>query len=261
MKLKPLNASEKLLAGPPYRGCGISSDWHGQWLATNGESGMNKYGRLKRPNARRDELQRGWDAFATQVPPDPNGWVDQGDIPLIRRAMWGDDCEQPFIGQLSVDEVWKKIGSFGVSIALDTAAVRATDAIRDHVDGVPHQVLAWRKSTRGGVRRVKIICPMHPQSDAYTGHWVKWKSLKTCALAIKDANDEAFVILYPVGKWTREALVRASRPATIKRLMERLSNKDDRITELKAAITERDATIASLKQQWADAQSLDSVEP
>ena len=253
MKLKPLNASEKLLAGPPYRGCGISSDWHGQWLATNGESGINRYGRQKRRDARRDDLQRGWDAFASQVPPDPNGWVDQGDVPLIRRAMWGDDCEQPFIGQLSLDEVWQKIGRYGVSIALNTAAVPATDAIRDYVGGVPHQVLAWRKGTPGGVRKVRIICPMHPQSDAYIGHWVEWESLKTCALAIQDANGRAFVILYPVGKWTREALRRASQAATIARLRQRVSNKDVRIARLRSALADCHDTVASLEQDLADA--------
>ena len=211
MNIRPLFASEKLLAGPPYRGCGLSSDFFAQMLATDNEAGQNPYARQMGQGGRRGTMQRGWRAFTAQIPADSNGWVDQGDIELIRRAMWGDDCEQPFIGRIPLPDVWDAIGDYAVSIAIDTSAVPASDAIRKYLGGVPHQVVEWKKRGSGSGREDKHMCPMHPPSDGYTGHWVKWSSVVKCAKAINGSQGEAFAILYPVGDWTEAQLLRVKK--------------------------------------------------
>lgn len=236
--IRPLFASEKLLAGPPYFGCGLSADFFAQMLATDNESGLNKYARQMGQGGRRATLQRGWNAFKRQVPADSNGWVDQGDIELIRRAMWGKDCEQPFIGRIPLSEVWESIGDYAVSAAIDTGAVPASDPIRRYVGAVPHQVVWWKKKKVNGRRMVLHMCPMHPPSDSYQGHWVSWASATKCAKAIKGAQGEAFVILYPVGDWTAEAQLRRKKNRQI------ASVKAD----LQTAETQRDALAQALAE-------------
>ena len=236
--IRPLFASEKLLAGPPYFGCGLSADFFGQMLATDNESGLNKWARQVGQGGRRATLQRGWRAFEQQIPPDSNGWVDQGDIELIRRAMWGADCEQPFIGRIPLSEAWSLIGDYAVSAAIDTSAVPASNAIRRYVGGVPHQVVWWKKKTVAGKRMVKHMCPMHPPSNNYTGHWVRWADATKCAKAINGAQGEVFVILYPIGDWTAEQQLREKKNRQIAAVKDNL-----------ATVTmQRDAVVEALRE-------------
>ena len=254
MNIRPLYASEKLLAGPPYMGCGLSSDFFAQMLATDNEAGQNKYSRQMGQGARRRVLQRGWDAFSQQVPADNNGWIDQGDIELFRRAMWGKDCEQPFIGRLPLDEVWAAIGDYAVSAAIDTGAVGARNPIRKYVGAVPHQVVWWKKKTADGVRRVKHMCPMHPKSDGYTGHWVKWQDAARCAKAINGSAGEAFVVLYPIGDWTEANLVRQRKNTVIRQQRETLVEKERTINRVRDA---RDAALGDVSRLTHEAAALE----
>ena len=260
MTIRPLNASQKLLAGPPYMGCGLSSDFLSQMLATDNEAGVNRWQRQMQKGAKRQTLQRGWNAFENQIPPDSNGWVDQGDIELIRRAMWGKDCEQPWIGRQKLSDVWAAIGDYAVSAAIDTSAVPASNPIRRYVGGVPHQVVWWKKKTVNGRRMVKHYCPMHPPNkDAYSGHWVKWADARKCATAIKGAQGEAFVILYPIGDWTQANLVRQRKNGIIRDQKDTISAQSrtiDRVRgdrdEALARVTEQDLEIARLTIQLTE---------
>lgn len=246
MSIKPLFASEKLLAGPPYRGCGISSDWHGTMLATDNEAGQNRYGRQKGKAARRRDLQRGWRAFESKY--DDNGWVDRNDIARIHAAMFpGLPQPTPYISTPAW--VWDRIGGNAHSIAIDTGAVGASNAIRRYVGPVAHQVVAYKRKTVNGTRWVKIIDPMKGQSDLYTGHWVKWASLRKCALAIKGSNGRVLGFRFPVSKWTREAQMRqrkndeivqlnAKHLERVKLLRSRIAAKDTEITALEAQLIE-----------------------
>jgi len=252
--VKPLFASEKLLAGPPYRGCGISSDWHGTWLATDGESGINAIGRQKGQGGRRSDLQRGWTAFATQKPADSNGWVDMGDIPLIHDAMFGPGMPQPAGMHATPWRVWELIGDHAVSMAIHTGAVGSADAVRRYVNAVPHQVVAWKKRTINSTRYVKIIDPMHGPSETYTGHWVKWTSLKKCALAIKDANGSIYAFRYPIGGWTQEARTKLRLKA------KHAADIDSLKAQHAEAVAAMDEQLTECREDGTDAAHLDAYD-
>jgi len=262
MTIRPLNASEKLLAGPPYFGCGLSADFLCQMLATSNEAGRNKWQREMGTGAKRRTLQRGWDRFEQQIPPDSNGWVDQGDIQLIRRAMWGQDCEQPFIGRIPLDEVWEAIGDYAVSAAIDTGAVGAGHPIRRWVGAVPHQVVWWAKRVVKGTKMVKHYCPMHPPGKrAYSGHWVKWQDAAKCAKAIKGSAGQAFVVLYPIGDWTEANLVRQRKNTVIRQQREAIVENERTISRVREArdkardeVVQRDIEIARLQIDLTECQ-------
>ena len=215
--IRPYFASEKLLSGPPYFGCGISADFFGSMLASGNEAGLNKWARTIGQGGRRRILQRGWNAFDNQVPADANGWVDQGDLQLIHRAMFPDLPPIEFIGRLPLPDVWDAIGDYAVSMALDTGAVGSKDAIRRYVGAVPHQAVEWKKKgATFAEKRTLHMCPMHKASNSYQGHWVKWSSVVRCAKAIKGSDGEAFVVLYPINDWTEANLVRQRKNTAIR---------------------------------------------
>ncbi len=213
-RYRPLFASEKLMAGPPYRGCRISADYTGTALATLGESTMNDIGRLQGKGGRRAILQRGWRAFATQTPADSNGWIDQGDIDEIRDGMWGDAYPMPEVLHADFAWLWERLRTHGVSIALNLAAVPASDALRRYVGPVPHQVTLYRDEKDV----VRDVCPMHAHSDTYRGHPVRKASVRKASLAIAGSNGKAFAELYPIGGWTAERLMREKKNRQIKAL-------------------------------------------
>ena len=127
-------------------------------------------------------------------------------------------------------------------MAIHTGAVGSTDAVRRYVNAVPHQVVAWKKRTINGTRHVKVIDPMHGPSDSYTGHWVRWTSLKKCALAIKGANGGVYAFRFPIGGWTRAA----AKDARIANLVERKAVLRDQLTESVAITIEQKARIVTL---------------
>jgi hypothetical protein len=231
--MKPLYASEKLLPGPPYRGCGIASDWNATMIATANEAGLNRHARQVGQGGRRAALKRGWAAFASQVPADENGWVDRNDIPRIHRAMFGNTIPQPGAFVATPEWTWDHIGPSALSLAIDTGAVDATDAVRRFVGPVAHQVVAWQKRTRDGTRQVRIIDPMYKPSNVYVGHWVDWSSLRKCALAI--GNGKVLGFEYPAGGWTQAQLT------------------SDRKT---AVINEKNRTIARIRKQRDEAMEI-----
>jgi len=244
MTFRPLFASEKLLAGPPYRGCRVSSIYHALGLATNGETALTSSVRTHGKAARTAALKRGWAGFTKGDPGDT--WPDRGDVLNIQHAMVGTDLPDPAISWVTTDWAWERIGDYAVSIALNLAAVPSSDALRKYVGAVPHQVVLWQRKITDGTRWVKVIDPMHPHSNLYIGHWCKWASIKKSALAIQDANGRMFVELYPVGGWTAERLMAQKKNAQIDTLGRTIDRKKERIGDLESTVAMRELEVARL---------------
>ena len=232
MKYRPLFASQFL---PPLsRGCRVSSVYHALALATTGESTLSSIGRTHSRAQRKAALQRGWRAFATQKPADSNGYPDQGDVTLIQDAIEPGLPAPRLVDTDFPEMVWNRIGKDAVSIATDTGAVPASDALRKYGGAVAHQFVAYKRMTVNGDRRVKVIDSRHGHSNTYTGHWVKWSSLKKAAKAVSlrfggVAGGRIFAELYPIGGWTRERLTTKSLVEEVADITQRLRKvRDDR---------------------------------
>ena len=215
----PNFASEKLLAGPPYLGCRISSDWIATDIATRGESSRRDDGRLKLKRARTKDLQRGWRAFATQQPADSNGTPDQGDVRLIHGAMFPDLPDPILIGTRDWSEVWEMVGEYAVSLALRLRDVRPGSPLRKYTSA-DHQMVLYE---RGG-GKAHVLDPMHAHSLTYQGVWAEQEDFRAGARGI--ANGLIVAEAYPAGEWTAEALMRKRKNRRIRAALENLSRQN-----------------------------------
>ena len=230
MSYAPNFASERLLPGPPFRGCGLSADWVATDLATLGESSRRPDGQLKGTPWRRGDLQRGWKAF--KKVPDSNGIPDTGDAIRIHRAMFPD---LPDMEQLSTRD-WRDVVSalddkMAVSIAVRLSALPAASSMRQYTSA-DHQVVLYGRK-RGTTTRVD---PMHQQSNRYSGDTVDLGDVRAAAEAIENGLILAWV--YPIEGWTAEELL-------WDRLQRRIRNIKDRAAETEQAL---EARIRALEQ-------------
>ena len=203
--MRPLFHTEIGASGAVNKACRTASICNAVMLATRQEAALTRSERHRGKAGRLATVKRGWRAFLNQTPPDSNGWADQGDTILQMRAMFGRTYPDPIVTSARPEDVWDNIEDFATCIAIDTSAVPASDPIRRYVGAVPHTGMAWRRKIVNGVRWVKWVCPMHPRSDVYDGHWVKWSSLRQAARAI--SGDEMLVEMFPKDDWTKARLV------------------------------------------------------
>lgn len=196
-----LFASERLLAGiggqPPYKGCGISSDWHLTAMASAGESATNAHGHTKSKAERKEDLAHGWRAF--KALPDSNGIPDTGDMLRIHHAMFPrypnptQFESRDFSGVIDLLD-----GGHAFSIALRLSVLGATNTVDQTT--ADHQVTMFRR--KGDV--VTVMGPMHLQRDSYHGHEAKISEIRQAALAISKGTVLGWYA--GIGDWTQKAL-------------------------------------------------------
>jgi hypothetical protein len=257
----PPFASERTIHDPepgaPYRGCRVTCIYCCVAIATRGESTTTNRGRTHDLGARRAALQRGWNAFANQTPADSNGWPDQSDVVIIQDAI-APGLPRPKV-RTSTDgaDLWERIPTNAISLAIYTGAVPPGNAIRRYVGAVAHQVVVYRRKVVNGDKLVKIIDPMHPQSKTYEGHWVSWSALKKCAKAVPASlgggpGGRFFYETYPKGGWTAEARARRALNGRIASLLLDASGLKSRADglerDLATAQREADAAEAALAE-------------
>lgn len=229
-RFRPLFASEKLLAGPPYRGCRVSTDWNGTSMATLGESALLPDGRIGGKAMRTLDLKAGWRGFISTA--DDNGWPDQGDVAEMHERMFP-ELPQPAVLQLTRwDEVIDLLDRNALGIALRLSALPASSPLRKYTSA-DHQVLIW---DRAGAK-VRRLDPMHDHSLTYAGEWVPLADVRKAAGAIEPSG-AYFVEVYPIGGWTAEA--RARRQLR---------------TRLEAAASEATRTEKRLRKRIADLEA------
>jgi hypothetical protein len=223
-KYRPPDASERLMPGPPYRGCRISSDFYCTAFATLGESTLAPAGGEMSRAAIKAVLNRGWAGFKRAG--DENGWPDQGDVDDYHGAMFPNLPMPRLVTTRDFDEVRSLVGRFVVSIALRLSALPASSPLRKFTSA-DHQ-LCWFDVGNG---MGSIIDPMGPVGgDGKARYLAPVAHIREAALAIplvKDGPPGRTVIaeLYPKGGWTAESLAKreasaasASDEATIRRL-------------------------------------------
>ena len=238
---RPPLASEKLLAGPPYKGCRVSSIWHAVACATLGESTMTGFGRVKGKAGRRADLAEGWRAFATQAVPDSNGTPDNNDVVLIQRAMFGPNLPNPRIVETTdFDDVWEDVGNYAVSIALRLSSVAGTELAK--YTTADHQVVMYR--TKG--EKALVIDPMHEHSDLWTGHWCAKGDIRKAAKALGEGT--VYAELYPFGGWTRAA-------AVAREMVDMAQRKDARIKTLEQAVDVQRAKAQAMEEALAECEA------
>jgi hypothetical protein len=242
---RPLpHPSEKLLERP-YRGCGLSSDWTCYALATLGETTLLPNGRHKSKSVVRGELQRGWDAFDSQVPADSNGWIDQGDMPAIRRTMWPGLPQPPALNTANFDRIVDKLrDGYAVSIALRLSALPASSPLRKYTSA-DHQVPLYDFRYINGKGYTKRPDPMHAWSRTYTGEWVPVSDVKRAALAF----GKVYSWVFPIGGWTAEALMRKRKNAELRVAQHENEQLAAKVADLKADKVEQERTIRRLSTQ------------
>lgn len=196
-----LFASERLLAGiggqPPFKGCGISSDWHLTAMASLGESTLNADGSIKSVADRKEDLARGWHAFKAQ--PDSNGIPDSGDLIRIHHAMFPRYPNPAQFESRNFSEVIDLLDAGqAFSIALRLSVLGPTNTVDQTT--ADHQITMFRR--KGDF--VTVMGPMHLQRNGYHGHDAKVLEIRKAALAIENG----LVIGWhaPIGAWTAASL-------------------------------------------------------
>jgi hypothetical protein len=245
-------ASERLLAGiggqPPFKGCGISTDWHGTDMATLGESSMMSSGRIKPAAARKDDLARGWRAF--RAAPDTNGIPDTSDLVRIHRGMFKGLPDPDAFHTRDFDDVVSRLdGGDAVSIALRLSALGASNTVDETT--ADHQVLMFRR--RGD--RVTVMGPMRAQRESYHGHLAKLSEIRTASKAIEGGL--VLTWLYPIGGWTQAALQTEA-------LRDRLRDEREKVVSMSSKVegqTERIERLQAALEACRDGQGNDCSGP
>ena len=236
MILHPAFWSERLLPHP-WTGCRIASDANATTIATLNESAMTASHRPKGRAAKTADLRRGMRAFAASGDVD---LPDQGEAYAIHRAMFpGLPLPRLWSGARWA-EVIAEVGSHAVSISLDLHAAPAGSPLLRWTGPVGHQVVLWR--IKGDM--VKVIDPMHPPGETYTGTWVDISHVKACALAIGEGK--VYAESFPAGGWTAERLATVDISA--------------RLVECKQERRELRASVADLERQLADRDCTEATE-
>ncbi len=205
MVYRPPLASERIIVPPgiPYRGCGISTIWHGYAVATHGETTLNNKVRVKTTLERAKDLKRGWRAF--EATGDDNGYPDQGDVDDICNAMFPDLPLPILFNRRDWSAYREKIKTYAISIAVRLRALHPSSPLRRYTSA-DHQLLCLDERRKNGQTEWLIYDPMKPQTNKYWGIWVPMSHVKKGALAIE--NGLVISSLFPRGKWTQEALTR-----------------------------------------------------
>jgi hypothetical protein len=223
---RPPFPSEKLLQPPPYRGCGLTSDWICYALATLGETTRKANGREKGQAAMRADLQTGWDAFEAR--PDDNGWIDQGDMPRIRDAMHPGLPHPALMNTTDTSRIATELKSgHAISIALKLSVLPASSPLRKYTSA-DHQVPLYGFKHVNGKGYTKRPDPMHPVSNAYTGEWVPLADVRKAAMGF----GKVYSWVFPIGGWTAAALVTAAKDKRIDALVARKAALQARIVTL-----------------------------
>jgi len=260
MRYAPNFASEKLLPGPPYKGCGVASDWIATDIATFGESSRQASGRIKLKTARTRDLKRGWAAFKAR--PDSNGIPDTDDLERIHAGMFPDLPQPVQLKTRDFREVIEALDDgYAISIALMLSALPASSSLRAFTSA-DHQVVIVGRNNAKTTR----LDPMHGHSLTYTGDPVLLADVETAAKAIEHGLILGW--LYPRGGWTAESLLRKRKNRQIQ-LIETAAGATEsrlrrRIRELEATTPpDCEAEIANAKaagRESAFVQVLQSVQ-
>jgi hypothetical protein len=218
--IRPFFYSERLLDGPPFKGCRVATLANGYALATSNESVLLPTARYKSRAGRTADLRRGWRAFESKF--DSNGIPDRDDIPRICEAMFP-ELSKPELasGQFSFADALS--AGLAISVALKLSVLPASSELRAYTSA-DHQVLLYGLSQDG--RQTRRLDPMHGHSDAYLGEWVPLEDVRQAARPF------GFLVeLFPIGGWTQAKLATA-----------RLENVRDRLRKERNALeAERDA--------------------
>ena len=232
MRYKPNFASERLLPGPPYKGCGISSDWIATDIATFGESSRLPTGRTKLKKARTADLRRGWRAFKAK--PDSNGIPDTNDLERIHAGMFPDLPQPSQLFTRDMREVIEALDDgYALSIALRLSALPPSSDLRRYT-AADHQVVLYGR--KGGT--TTRVDPMHRHSLSYTGDPVSLAEVEKAAKAIE--NGLILAWRYPIGGWTAEALMRKRKNRRIGVIEDQAARTE---TRLRQRIRELEATV------------------
>ena len=246
MKLLPFFFTEIQATGPISKACRTATIANCMMDATDNEAALNDKGRHRSKAGRLAVVRTGWSAFLRQTPADANGWADQGDVLLMKRAMFP-GYPDPIVTRKPPSEVWSDIGDYSVSLAIDTSVIPASSPVRKWVGAVPHQGKAYKRMTANGVKWVKWVCPMHPASDTFAGVWVRWSHLVKGAKALPGAQGEMFVELFPRGQWTAERRKAASKNKQLAVVNTRNARLEDNLDAAVVTIQHQKERIAELE--------------
>jgi len=244
----PYFVSERVLGTVP--GCGFTfcrgaSDWNATGFATLGESAIADDGHPKSTTERKRDLQRGINGTGAPT----RCSFNTSHVAGYHGAMFP-DLPMPIkvVTEDFGDDLWSHLGSgpsigdYVISIALDLSVLPGVSPLRQYTGPVGHQVVLWKR--RSGA--AKVLDPMRPQSGSYTGDWVSRSQIVKAAKAI----EEGLVIaeLYPIGQWTREAMLRRKKNG-------RISDLEDRVGIVQAQRDAFEAQLAEAQGEVEDAQS------
>lgn len=266
-RFKPQQASEKILARDPnhgYVGCRFSADWAATAGATVGESVLSQTARLKSRWARKQDLERAWDAVGRG-----RLGYNQSHVPTIHRAMFpGLPQPTPVVTEQFSEDLWSHLGQkpdgpnrgdHYISVALDLSVLPAGDPLRQHTGPVTHQVvLAYRNKANDGAY---VLDGMAPYSGGDKGYWASRKSIAKAAKAI----EEGLIVceLYPVAGWTAEALKASPNLAEVDRLRAKMQGLrasmqamedgyEGQLTEVREALQVAEDALASERDDAID---------
>lgn len=215
---------------PSYKGCGISTDWHGTAFATLGESTVDPTGKRKGKDKMARDLKRGWRAFKAE--PDFNGIPDTGDLIRIHDGMFPGLPDPIKFWTRDWSEVMDQLETHVVSIAVRLSALPLDQKV-DPYTRADHQVLMAKRHAD----KARTYGPMRPHSMSYRGHMAPLSEIRQAARAIE--NGLILTWLYPIGGWTQERLTARRLNTRHDKVVER---KDERITELTRALELCEAT-------------------
>ena len=209
---------------PSYRGCGISTDWHGTAFATLGETTVDRTGKRKDRRALTRDLKRGWKAFRAE--PDSNGIPDTGDLVRIHAAMFPKTPDPIQFWTRDWSEVMDQFEDHVISIAVRLSALPQDQRV-DPYTRADHQVLLARRDGD----RARVYGPMRPHSMSYRGHMAPLSEVRESAKAIEDGL--ILTWLYPIGGWTKQRLTARKLRTRYEKMIE---SRDEDIRRLEAAL-------------------------